>query len=419
MYALIDCNSFYCSAERAFRPDLIGKPIVVLSNNDGCVISRSDEAKALGIEMAVPIHLIEHIIKPNRVAVFSSNYTLYGDISDRVMKTISSMVPALEVYSIDECFADLRDVTYCNLLELGMQIRLRVLKEITIPVCVGIAATKTLAKMANRYAKKHHKETGVFWAANENLVNEMLNNTEVEDIWGVGRQYSKMLNKKGFKTAYDLSKAPEDWIRKNMNVVGLRLLKELNGIPCLGWNEIVAKKNICTSKSFGKLVTSLEEMEIAVANYAAQCAKKLRAQKSCCNSMQIFVATNQFRQQDKQYFHSIDLQLLTPTNDSGILIENAKKGLRAIFKEGYNYKKVGVLVMGLVSENCLQDNLFEKLESKKHKTIMSTMDKINLQMGNNTLRIASQGNEKTYQMRQEYLSPKYTTRFDEILKIYK
>lgn len=310
-------------------------------------------------------------------------------------------------------------MVHYNLLELGMRIRLRIFKEITIPVCVGIAATKTLAKMANRYAKKHLKATGVFWAANEKLTNEMLENTAVEDIWGVGRQYAKMLIRNGIKTALELSRVPDDFMRAKMSVVGLRLLKELQGIPCKGWNEITPKKAVGTAKSFGSLLTNIDEIEIAAANYAAECAKKLRAQKSCCSSVQVFLATNQFRKQDQQYFHSIDIQLLSPTNDSSILIGQVKKAVRMIFKEGYNYKKVGVMTMGLVPEDVCQNNLFESTGSEKNKTIMNMMDRINLQMGGNTLKIASQGFDKTYTMRQDHLSPRYTTRFDEILKIYK
>lgn len=418
MYALIDCNSFYCSVERSFRADLTGKPIVVLSNNDGCVISRSDEAKAVGIEMGAPIHLIQDVVEKNKVVVFSSNYTLYGDISDRVMKTVGEMVPALEVYSIDECFADLSDLMHCNLLELAVAIRQRLWKEITIPVCVGIAATKTLAKMANRYAKKYHKPIGVFWAANEKLTKEMLEQTAVGDIWGVGRQYAKMLNKRGIKTALELSQVPDDFMRKNMSVVGLRLLKELQGIPCKGWNVITPKKAVGTAKSFGSLLTNIEDIELAAANYAAECAKKLRAQKSCCSCVQVFLATNQFRTQDQQYFHSIDIRLLSPTNNTGILIEQVKKGVRMIFKAGYNYHKVGVMTMGLVPENVQQNNFFDAPASVRNTTVMNIMDRINLQMGNNTLKIASQGFDKIYTMRQEHLSPRYTTRFDEILKIY-
>ena len=231
MYALIDCNNFYVSCERLFNPKLEGRPVIVLSNNDGCAVSRSDEAKALGIEMATPAFMARDIIEKNHVAVFSSNYTLYGDISDRVMKTLGSFVPRLEIYSIDEAFLDVHDLDYTDLLELGLQIKMAVKKNVGIPVCVGIAPTKTLAKMANRYAKKYRKNIGVHWAANEQLIKEMLSVTEVGDIWGIGRQYALFLKRNGFNTALDLISAPEEWIRKNMTVVVQRLFNELKGIP--------------------------------------------------------------------------------------------------------------------------------------------------------------------------------------------
>jgi DNA polymerase V len=240
------------SCERLFNPKLEGKQVIVLSNNDGCAISRSDKAKALGIEMGTPPFLIKDIIGKGKVAVFSSNYTLYGDISDRVMKTLESFVPRLEIYSIDEAFLDMHDLDYTDLLELGLKIRTAVMQNIGIPVCVGIAPTKTLAKMANRYAKKYRKDIGVHWAANDQLTREMLSATEVGDIWGIGRQYALFLKRNGFNTAFDFLSAPEEWIRKNMTVVVQRLFNELKGIPAISWEFIPpAKKNICTSRSFG------------------------------------------------------------------------------------------------------------------------------------------------------------------------
>ena len=291
MYALVDCNNFYVSCERLFNPGLEGKPVIVLSNNDGCAVSRSDEAKALGIEMATPAFLIKDLIQKNNVAVFSSNYTLYGDISERVMKTLESFVPRLELYSIDEAFLDMHDLDYTDLLELGLKIKNTVKKNVGIPVCVGIAPTKTLAKMANRYAKKYRKNIGVHWAANDQLIEEMLRVTEVGDIWGIGRQYALFLKRNGFNTALDFISAPEEWIRKNMTVVVQRLFNELKGIPAIQWEFATpAKKNICTSKSFGKLQTNKEDIKEAISNYAANCALKLRQQNSCCRRLKYFPA---------------------------------------------------------------------------------------------------------------------------------
>jgi len=418
MYALVDCNNFYVSCERLFNPKLEGKPVIVLSNNDGCAVSRSDEAKALGIEMATPAFMAREIIEKNNVAVFSSNYTLYGDISDRVMKTLGGFVPRLEIYSIDEAFLDMHDLDYTDLLKLGLQIKMAVKKNVGIPVCVGIAPTKTLAKMANRYAKKYRKNIGVHWAANEELIKEMLAITEVGDIWGIGRQYALFLKKNGFNTALDLLSAPEDWIRKNMTVVVQRLFNELKGIPAIAWEfKPPAKKNICTSKSFGKLQTKKEDIKEALCNYAAACALKLRNQNSCCRSINIFLQTNLHRTQDKQYSRSITIDLQTPTNFTGEIINYASKGFDIIFKEGYNYLKCGVMVLDIVPDDRIQASLFDKCDRKKNKTVMEAMDKINKCLGKEIVRLSVQGFEKRYRLKTEYLSSHFTTDINQVVKV--
>ena len=418
MYALVDCNNFYVSCERLFNPKLEGRPVIVLSNNDGCAVSRSDEAKALGIEMATPAFMAREIIEKNNVAVFSSNYTLYGDISDRVMKTLGGFVPRLEIYSIDEAFLDMHDLDYTDLLELGLQIKTAVKKNVGIPVCVGIAPTKTLAKMANRYAKKYRKNIGVHWAANEELIKEMLAITEVGDIWGIGRQYALFLKRNGFNTALDLLSAPEEWIRKNMTVVVQRLFNELKGIPAIAWEfKPPAKKNICTSKSFGKLQTKKEDIKEALCNYAAACALKLRNQNSCCRSINVFLQTNLHRTQDKQYSRSITIDLQTPTNFTGEIINYATKGFDIIFKEGYNYLKCGVMVLDIVPDDKIQASLFDKLDRKKNKTAMEAMDKINKCLGKEMVRLSVQGFEKRYRLKTEYLSSHFTTDINQILKV--
>ncbi len=418
MYALVDCNNFYVSCERLFNPKLEGRPVIVLSNNDGCAVSRSDEAKALGIEMATPAFMAREIIEKNNVAVFSSNYTLYGDISDRVMKTLGSFVPRLEIYSIDEAFLDMHDMDYTDLLKLGLQIKTAVKKNVGIPVCVGIAPTKTLAKMANRYAKKYRKNIGVHWAANEQLIKEMLAVTEVGDIWGIGHQYVLFLKRNGFNTALDLITAPEEFIRKNMTVVGQRLFNELKGIPAIAWEfKPPAKKNICTSKSFGKLQTKKEDIKEALCNYAAACALKLRNQNSCCRSIHIFLQTNLHRTQDKQYSRSITIDLPTPTNFTGEIINYATKGFDIIFKEGYNYLKCGVMVLDIVPDDRVQASLFDKLDRKKNKTAMEAMDKINKCLGKEMVRLSVQGFEKKYRLKTEHLSSHFTTDINQILKV--
>lgn len=418
MYALVDCNNFYCSCERVFDPALHNRPVVVLSNNDGCVISRSDEAKALGIAMASPAYMIDDLLKKNNVAVFSSNYTLYGDMSDRVMKTFTSFVPRLEIYSIDEAFLDLHDMSYTNLLLLGMKIRKTVQQNIGIPVSIGIAATKTLAKMANRYAKKKHKSTGVYWAANPNLTEEMLTATEIGDVWGIGRQYALLLNKNGFKTAADFSKAPDDWVRDNMSVVGLRLLNEIRGIPAFEWEFVtLARKNICTSRSFGKLLTSKEDIAEAVVNYAAACATKLRKQNSCCEIIQVFIHTNPHKTEEKQYQRSINVELERASNNSGEIIKYALKGLDVIYQEGYRYMKAGVIVMSLVPEDRVQRSMFDQANIERNKKMMDTIDKVNNSLGREVVRMAVQGFEKNYRLRADHLSPRYTTDINQILKV--
>ena len=418
MYALVDCNNFYCSCERLFNPNLENRPVIVLSNNDGCAIARSEEAKALGIAMASPAFMIEDLLKKNNVAVFSSNYTLYGDISDRVMKTIGSFVPRMEIYSIDETFLDLHDMNYTDLLQLGINIRRTVKQNIGIPVTVGIAPTKTLAKMANRYAKKTRKDVGVFWAANNNLIEEMLAYTEVSDIWGIGHQYALFLRRHGINTALDLSKAPGEWVRVNLSVVGQRLLNELNGIPAIQWEfETPAKKNICTSRSFGNLLTDKNLIKEAICNHAAACALKLRQQKSCCRTVHVFINTNPHKTEEAQYSRSINVELETASNNTGEIIKHASKGFDMIFKEGFRYMKCGVIVNDLIPEDQIQHSMYDDADRPKAKTVMNALDKINRSMGKEIVRFAVQGFEKKYRLKAEWLSPRYTTNINEILKV--
>ena len=419
MFALIDCNNFYASCERLFQPKLNNKPVVVLSNNDGCVIARSDEAKALGIVMGTPAYMSEELFKKNNVHVFSSNYTLYGDMSERVMKTLSLFIPKMEIYSIDEAFLDMSELVYSDLLLLGITIRKTVMQNTGIPVSIGIAPTKTLAKMANRYAKKKFKDVGVFYAANETLVNEMLDFTDVEDIWGIGRQYALLLRKNGFTTAKDVAGIPPDWMRDKLSVVGLRLLKELKGLPCIEWEyEPKKKKNICTSRSFGSLTNDYSIVKEAVSNYAAACAMKLRKEGSVCRSVNIFISTNPHKVEHKQFSHSITIQCETATNLTNDIIGYALKGLEIIFKKNdYYYMKCGVIVLNLIPETMIQANLFDTADRTKDKTLAKIMDAVNNEMGKDTIKMAVQRFDKRYRLRAEKLSKKYTTDFKEILKV--
>lgn len=418
MYALVDCNNFYCSCERLFDPALANRPIIVLSNNDGCAIARSEEAKELGIVMGTPAFMIQDLIKNKNIAVFSSNYTLYGDISDRVMQTIGSFVPRMEIYSIDEAFLDLADMSYTDLLRLGSDIRKTVMRNIGIPVTIGIAPTKTLAKMANRYAKKKHKEVGVFWAANKELVHEMLLSTEVGDVCGIGHQHALFLKRHGFHTALALSSAPEEWVRVNMSVVGQRILNELQGTPALEWDfEPPTKKNICTSRSFANLLTNKSIILEAICNHAAACARKLRSQHSCCRIVHVFISTNPHKTEESQYVRSINIEMETATNNTNEIIKHAARGFEMIYKQGYSYMKCGVIVNDLIPEDQVQHSMFDNTNRPRSKTVMNTLDKINKSLGKEIVRFAVQGYEKKWRLKAEWLSPCYTTNIDHILKV--
>ena len=418
MIALVDCNNFYVSCERLFNPMLEGKPVIVLSNNDGCAVARSEEAKAIGIKMGAPLFMIEALVREHKVAVFSSNYTLYGDLSSRVMATLANFAPQLEVYSIDEAFLDMNDMKMLDLLKIGTTIRQKVKQDIGIPVCVGIAPTKTLAKMANRYAKKKLRDTGVFYAYNETMIDELLRYTEVADIWGVGRQYALLLKSNGFKTAYDLKHAPDEWIRKNMTVQGERLLNELRAIPSKEWEfEPKRKKNICISRSFGKLLTNQRSIREAVSNHTASCALKLRNEKSCASAILVFIHTNPHKASEPQYSRSVTVQLETATNDSSILIKHAIMGLDIIFKAGYRYMKCGVIVLDLVPDNTVQLSLFVGAVDSKKKKMLQTLDQVNKNFGKDTLRFAVQGYQKEYRLKSAHLSKHYTTDINEVLEI--
>ncbi len=418
MYALVDCNNFYCSCERVFNPKLEGRPMIVLSNNDGCAISRSDEAKALGIGMAAPAFIMNKFLDHHQVAVFSSNYTLYGDMSRRIMDSLGLFAPKIEMYSIDEAFLDLGEMRKTDLGQLGSDIRKTIKKNLGIPVSVGIGSTKTLAKMANRYAKKIYPHASVFWASNPTLVSEMLSATPVEKIWGIGHQYALFLSRSGFKTAAEFLQAPEAWIRKHLSVVGHRLLFELRGTPSIAWeHETPVRQNICTSRSFGKRIAEKSGIAEAMANYAASCAAKLRSDKTCCRSLQVFIQTNPHKTDEAQYLRSIDIELERASNHSGEIIKAALRGLDLIFKPGFLYMKCGVTVMDLVPESSVQGSLFERGNGEKKRHLMQTIDQINQSIGKEVLRTAVQGFARPYRLKTDYLSPRYTTRMAEILRI--
>ena len=413
MFALVDCNSFYVSCERVFRPDLKKSPVVVLSNNDGCIISRSDEAKAIGIPMGAPLFKIKDLIKEHNVAVFSSNYALYGDLSDRVMKTLASVVPDIEIYSIDEAFLDLNDYED-NLEELGHSLRNKVKQYTGIPVGIGIAPTKTLAKLANRIAKKNNGISVIY----PDTITEVLKNFPIEDVWGIGRRISVHLKNRNIDTAEEFTQQTEEWIRKQFGITGLRIYRELKGIPCIELEETgLDKKSICTTRSFGKLQTDYASVLEALSNHAASCAEKLRRQHCCAGSMYVFIQTNRFRKQDEQYRPAFFIKLPEASNNTGTIIQYAEQALKQIFKTGYKYNKCGITVMDIVPENVVQLNCFESKPRDKWHALEETIDKLNLKMGKKTLRHAIEGFKNDWKLRNENMSPNYTTKWNEILEI--
>lgn len=336
MIALVDCNNFYASCERAFNPNWNNRPVVVLSNNDGCVIARSNEAKALGIKMGVPAYQIKNEIERYGIGVFSSNYTLYGDMSNRVMTMLSSYSPNIEVYSIDECFLDFSGFERYDLKEYGEEIVRTVSKGTGIPVSMGIAPTKTLAKVANKFAKKYKGYKGVCIIDTEEKRIEALKRTEIGDVWGIGHRYTKRLALYGVSTAYDFAQMPKAWVRQQMTVVGERTWKELNGEPCIDLELVTPdKKQICTSRAFGEAISEIEGLEEAVSSYASICAGKLRKQRSCAQVLMVFIHTNNFREDLPQYFQNCVVKLPVPTNNTPEIVHYALIALRNIYRKGY------------------------------------------------------------------------------------
>ncbi len=417
MYALVDCNNFYVSCERVFNPALNGKAVVVLSNNDGCVISRSNEAKALGIKMAAPAFKIAGFLKANGVEVYSSNYALYGDLSRRVMATLGELAPELEIYSIDEAFLDLTGLPV-RLAEYGQRIRSRIWQCIGIPVSVGIGPTKVLAKLANHFAKQLPEHRGVF-VFDPARAEEILRKLAVEEIWGIGWRRAAQLTAYNVRTAWDLVQLPDDWVRQKLTVVGLRVKKELEGVSCLELESAPPpKKAICTSRSFGQPQTTQESIKEAVAAFAEMCAFKLRQQHSCATVLMVFIHTNEFIPHEPQYARNLARRLPVATNSSLELIRYAVAALEAIFQEGYRYKKAGVIVSELIPDVQAQGALFDAVDREKQRELMKAMDRINLRFGQGTLQIAAQGvGDRKWKMRQAKLSPGYTTRWSDVIAV--
>lgn len=415
---LADCNNFYASCERVFRPDLRNVPVAVLSNNDGCVIARSKELKDLGVKMGVPYFQIKPLERQHRIAVFSSNYELYGDMSNRVMSALAGFVPETEIYSIDECFLNFSGMERFDLAEYGRRIVSEVSNGTGIPISLGIAPTKTLAKVANKFAKKYAGYKGSCLIDSSEKHIKALQLTEIGDIWGVGRRHEKRLNRYGIKTAYDLIMMPREWIRQELTVVGEKMWKELRGIPCIDMEiEAPPKKSICTSRAFGQVATNIEQLKEAVANFASLCAAKLRKQHSCTSTVMVFIHTNNFNPNVPQYARNIIVKLPTPSSITPEIVGYALRGLEKIFKPGYEYKKAGVIIMETSPDNTIQQNMFDTYDRDRHSKIMPIVDQLNSGFNRNLLVLGSQIGKHTWKMKQERRSPCYTTRTSDFIRV--
>ncbi len=414
VFALVDCNNFYASCERVFDPSLKERAIVILSNNDGCIVARSNEAKALGISMGVPLFEQKAVIKKHNVAVFSSNYQLYGDMSQRVMNSLRLHVPDMEVYSIDEAFLRLDHLQPRNLYEYCKLIRRKVLHWTGIPVSIGIGPTKVLAKVANHVAKK---QNGVFDIRSQQKQDEILQTLDTGKLWGVARRWSERLSRMGINKASELRDADPAIIRKRLSVVGERILRELKGQPCIDLENIQSRKSIMSSKSFGSLLTKKEPLEEALANYAARACEKLRKQKSRAQAVYVFVQTNGFQQTDRQYNNAFTRTLSAPTSDTRIIIDAAKFCLNKIYKNGYRYKKTGIMLLDLIPASLEQKQLFNTVNHLPSDHMMDVVDLINNNHGPDTLFFGAQGVAREWKMRCGLRSPRYTTHWNELLTV--
>ena len=416
IFALVDCNNFFVSCELVFTPKLIGKPVVVLSNNDGCIISRSNEAKALGIKMGEPFYRVKDLLQKNNVAVFSPNFILYGDLSHRIMVTLAMFASELEVYSIDEAFMNLTGIEDPD--RHARHIRKTILQWVKIPVSIGIASTKTLSKVANHLAKHHPPMGGVLDLTDTKLIEGALKLTPVEEVWGVGRRLTKKLQAQGIKTAYDLTQVDDKWIMKHFSVMFMRTVYELRGTPCFPLELCPPpKKNIMTSRSFGRQTGDLKELKQAISTYTARGAEKLRADGLATKTVMVFLRTNKFRPWEEQYANHAMMTLPVATDCTHELIHYAQKALESIHQKGYSYHKCCVLFMDLVPKHEIQGGLFDQKDRERLSSLMVCLDSLSKRHGIGVVRYAAEGLEKRWRMRQEHRSKRYTTVWEELLSI--
>lgn len=415
MYALVDCNNFYASCERVFNPSLNGKPVAILSNNDGCVISMSDEAKAINLPFGAPIFKWEGFCKTNNITVLSSNYPLYGDMSSRVMKILEHFTPDVEVYSIDEAFLQFKGFENYDFNDYGNQIRQRILKWTGIPTCVGIAPTKALSKVANKIARKFPEQTkGVYIIDSESSRIKALKWMKLENVWGIGRGLQKRLNAKGCKTAYDFTQLDDEWVRQTFSITEWRLKKDLEGISKIELDEPTRKRAIATTRSFDYTYDDINYIKERVSTFATRCAEKLRRQGSSCHMVIVSISSNRHKKDLEQHKASTIINFPYPTDSSLIISKQAVKAVDTIFKKGIKYKRAGVVVTGLVPTDNYQLDMFA-CEDPKHKPLMSAIDKINGKYKSDKIKIGNQDLNRTWKMRQERLSPRYTTNINDII----
>lgn len=421
MVALVDCNNFYCSCERVFNPDLRTVPVVVLSNNDGCVVARSNEAKALGIQMGTPLFQIRDMLEKNRVAVFSSNYSLYGDMSRRVMLLLSEYASELTQYSIDEAFLDLNGICKDDSLHAyGKKVVRAVTKGTGIPVTMGISYTKTLAKVASRFGKKYKGYEGVCIIDSEEKREKALRQTDIGDVWGIGFRNRKKLNYYGIRSAWDFTQKSERWVRQILTITGVRTWRELRGENCIEIENLAEKQSICTSRSFAVAgIASLDVLEEAVANFASSCVRKLREQGSCCRAVTLFAYTSRFRQDLPSLSVNRTFYLPVPSNSSQEIIGTVVKGLRNEWRNDkiYHFKKAGVILWNICPDSAIQTDLFDKIDRNRLKRLEDTIEAINRKNGHNTVKIAVLGNGKGWNLKCEHISKQYTTNLKDIIDV--
>lgn len=418
MFGLIDGNNFYASCERVFNPSIRNKPVIVLSNNDGCAIARSNEAKALGIPMGAPYFKYEKLIKENDVSVFSANFVLYGDLSNRMVNIARRYCKDIEVYSIDEAFLDFNGYEHFDLYQHCLQLRTKILKGLDIPTSIGIAPTKTLAKVANKIAKKYPEKTkGVYIINTPKKIEKALKWLPLEDVWGIGRRFNEKFQRQGIKTAWDFTQLPEAYVNRVMGILGTRMHKELRGIPQYNLTVPKSKKGIATTRTFDKMTDDLEVLKERVSTFSFKCAEKLRHQGSCCNHITVFLTTNFFREDLKQYSNSITLTLPNPSNSAIELNKHAIKALKKIYKKDYLYKKAGVMVSSFVPETERMTSLFDIDFHQKHFPLMKVMDYMNYRLGEDKIKLASMDVQRTWKMQQKNLSKRFSTDIKQIITI--